>query len=154
MLEKELEIVQEESILLIQQLSELYPQMHLEKPLIDTDFDILIPGMNSYEFKFASFFHKEGYSIFREPYIFGCSHLPDFFMYNPLINAGKLVELTMYNREFTNCNVNRRPRNEVKKTIERKKGQLGELERCNIPFVVLYREDLEQIRRRYIPDLF
>lgn len=153
MLEKEIDREQEK-ILLVQHLSDLYPQMSLERPLVDTDFDILIPGMNSYEFKFASYFHHEGYSIFREPDIFGCSHLPDFFMYNPIVNDGKLVELTMYNRDFTNCNVSRRPRNEVKKTILRKKGQIEELESCNIPFVVLYREDLEQLRREYIPDLF
>jgi len=153
MLEKEPESKLHESSLLVSQLSDLYPQMRLDMPLTDTDFDVLIPGMNSYEFKFASFFHREGYSIFREPYIFGCRHLPDFFMYSPFVNEGKLVELTMYNRGFTNCNVNRRPRNEVKKTLQRKRNQLEEIQDCGIPYIILYREELENIRKMYIKDL-
>lgn len=154
MLDKEPIIEQEESILLIQQLSELYPQLYLKPPLSESNFITLIPGMNSYEFKFASYLYHNGFTVFREPEIFSCSHVPDFFIYSPFDFSGKLVELTLYDRNYTNCNSHNRPRNEVKKTIQRKREQIYELEQCQIPYVVLYREELEQIRKNFIPNLF
>lgn len=132
----------------------IYPQIHLNPPLNESDFSTLIPGMNSYEFKFASFLYSNGYTVFREPSIENCVHIPDFFVYSPFNNFGKLIELTMYNREFTNCNVYNRPRNEVKKTLQRKRNQLEEIKECGIPYIILYREELEYIRKEYINDLF
>lgn len=132
----------------------IYPQMHLNSALDESDFSTLIPGMNSYEFKFASFLFSNGYTVFREPRIENCVHIPDFFVYSPFSDFGELIELTMYNKEFTNCNVSKRPRNEVKKTIQRKRNQLEEIRQCGIPYAILYREELEYIRREYIYDLF
>ncbi len=152
MVEKEQDTVN--YLQLINDFEIIYPQMHLDSPLNDSDFTTLTPGMNSYEFKFASFLYSNGYTLFREPTIENCVHVPDFFVYSPFDDSGKLVELTMYNREFTNCNVSKRPRNEVKKTLLRKRNQLEEIKECGIPYIILYREELEYIRREYIKDLF
>lgn len=152
MSEKEQDI--ENYLQLINEFEVIYPQMHLTLPLNESDFTTLTPGMNSYEFKFASFLFSNGFTIFKEPTILSCVHVPDFFIYSPYDSSGKLVELTMYNREFTNCYVNKRPRNDVKRTLERKKTQIKEIHECGIPYLILYREELESIRKQYIPNLF
>ncbi|HRX44157.1 MAG TPA: hypothetical protein P5059_02825 [Candidatus Dojkabacteria bacterium] len=150
----ELEQVPVNYVQLINDFEVIYPQLHLTAPLSEADFTTLYPGMNSYEFKFASFLYSNGYTIFREPNIQNCVHVPDFFVYSPFDDSGKLVELTMYNREFTNCNISKRPQNEVKKTLQRKKVQLEEIKECGIPYIILYRKELEYIRKEYIKDLF
>ncbi len=152
--EKEQDIEITEYTEIIENLSYVYPQLQLNPPLFYSDFDQYIQGMNSYEFKFANYLCSMGLYVFREPRIESCFHIPDFFVFNQSDCTGTLLELTLYNRDFTNCNTHKRPRNEVKKTIERKKGQIQELENCGIPYMVLYREDLEIIRREYIKDLF
>lgn len=152
MLEKELE--RQDYLQLKNDFEIIYPQMHLKSPLNESDFSTLIPGMNSYEFKFASFLFSNGYTVFREPIIENCVHVPDFFVYSPFSDFGKLIELTMYNKEFTNCNVSKRPRNEVRRTLKRKRNQLEEIKESGIPYIILYREELRYIRKEYINDLF
>ena len=43
---------------------------------------------------------------------------------------------------------------EVKKTLLRKRNQLEEIKECGIPYIILYRKELEYIRKEYIKDLF
>ncbi len=131
-----------------------YPHMHLDSPLDLSDSNQYIYGMNSYEMKFAYFTYSMGLVVFREPRIDNCIHIPDFYLFNPITLSGTLVELTLYNRDFTNCNTGNRHRNEVKKSIKRKQGQISELQGCGIPYIILYREELEQIRNNFINDFF
>ena len=79
-------------------LSQQYPQMYLNYPLVCNDFEYgYLEGMNSYEFKFASYLvSNSALLIFREPKIEG----------------------------------------------------------CGIPYVILYRQQLENIRQRCIKNLF
>ncbi len=154
MLEKELELelgLYEEVII---HLSSIYPQMHLKNDLFQSETNGYIQGMNSYEMKFAEYLWSQNYYLFREPRIDGCNHLPDFFVYDRQTDSGLLLELTLYYKDFANCNTSKKHRNEVKKSIERKRRQFDDLQNCGIPYLILYREDMEEIRRDYISDLF
>lgn len=148
MLEKELEVRQGTAEILIQEISLIYPQMILTPSILSQEFEGYIPNMNSYEKKFAFLVHSKGLDVFREPVIEGVLHIPDFFVYNRFCHRGKLVELTLYNRECTNCS------NSSKRSKERKRRQIEELQSCGIPFVTMYRENMENIRKYCIPDFF
>jgi hypothetical protein len=137
-------------------LSQQYPQMYLDYPLVYEDFEYgYLNGMNSYEFKFASYLvNDKNLLVFREPKIDSCLHIPDFYVFNTLSNSGKLVELTLYDSDFTGCRNSKRSYQEVKKSIKRKQEQIDEIKGCGIPYVILYREQLENIRQRCIKNLF
>ena len=137
-------------------LSQQYPQMYLDYPLVYEDFEYgYLNGMNSYEFKFASYLVSDkNLLVFREPKIDSCLHIPDFYIFNTLSNRGKLVELTLYDSNFTGCRDGKRSYQEIKKSIRRKQEQIDEIKRCGIPYVILYREHLENVRRECITGLF
>jgi len=137
-------------------LSQQYPQMYLNYPLVCNDFEYgYLEGMNSYEFKFASYLvSNSALLIFREPKIEGCFHIPDFYVFNTLSNSGRLVELTLYDSNYTGYRNSRRSYQETKKSIKRKQEQIEEIKGCGIPYVILYRQQLENIRQRCIKNLF
>ena len=138
----EKEIIQEKIIHpeIVEEVELLYPQMHIDFPLNPILPDTFVEGMNSYEKRFANILQSKGLFVFREPIIDGVSHIPDFFVYNRRCFQGKLVELTLYDREFKHYSAN-------EKSIARKKRQIEEFSNCGIPFVAIYRENLESIRR-------
>jgi len=137
-------------------LSQQYPQMYLDYPLVDDDFEYgYLKGMNSYEFKFASYLvNDKKLLVFREPKIENCLHVPDFYIFNTLSNSGRLVELTLYDSNFIGYKDSKRSYQEIKKSIRRKQEQVNEIKSCGIPYVILYREQLENIRQGCIKDLF
>lgn len=143
MLEKE--SVTEQEAEYIERISFFYPQMILPPPLSVEDMDQYIEGMNSYEKEFAKLLHSRGMVVFREPIIEGVDCKPDFFVFNPFTYGGKIVELTLCDKEF---------KNGKRDTIKRKKRQAERLEQIGIPYVILYRENLERIRRTCCENLF
>ncbi len=141
---------------ILKDLSADYPQMHLEYPLLHEDFDFgYLNGMNSYEFKFASYLvNDKNLLVFREPKIDSCLHIPDFYIFNPSAYTGKIVELTLYDSSYSGYKSRKKSYQEVKKSIKRKQAQIDEIKGCGIPYVILYREQLENIRRECITGLF
>jgi len=138
--EKEIALVEDKYTELIIEVSTMYPQMHVNSPLNYIEPNIYVEGMNSYEKRFANILQTRGLYVFREPIIDGVTHIPDFFVFNPKSYQGKLVELTLYDRDFKHYNPNER-------SVKRKKRQIEEFSNCGIPFVAIYRENLESIRR-------
>lgn len=138
-MEKESLLDQEKYIDVVNEVNTMYPQMYISSPLEYIEPDKYIPGMNSYEKRFANLLQTRGLFVFREPIIDGLSHIPDFFVYNPRCIQGKLVELTLYDSQFKRVSAD-------EKSIKRKKRQIEEFRNCGIPFVAIYRENLEAIR--------
>jgi hypothetical protein len=136
----------EKEYTIIANLSEIYPQMYLSEPLTYESEDTLLK-MNSCEREFTLLLLDRGLLLFREPEIEGMDFLPDFFVYNVEAARGKLVELTLFNEDYSNGNSS-------KKSIERKKRQIENLERTGIPYTVLKREQLSMIREYCCPELF
>ncbi len=62
----EVEQVPVNYVQLINDFEVIYPQLHLTAPLSEADFTTLYPGMNSYEFKFASFLYSNDLHNFLE----------------------------------------------------------------------------------------
>jgi len=141
---------------ILKDLSINYPQMYLDYPLLCDDFDLgYFDGMNSYEFKFASYLvNNKNLLVFREPKIKGCSHVPDFYIFNSSAYAGKIVELTLYDSSYSVYKSGNKSQQEVEKSIKRKHEQINDIKGCGIPYVILYREQLENVRRDYILNLF
>ncbi|OGC36422.1 hypothetical protein A2369_01400 [candidate division WS6 bacterium RIFOXYB1_FULL_33_15] len=137
----------ENQYLLIEALSERYPQMLLSPPLLPEEVESYVRGMNSYEREFVKILQNRGLIVFREPELCDYDCKPDFFVYNPYIDQGKIVEVTLLNKEFTSSNCDR-------KTKERKIRQFKRMEASGIPFVVMYRENLENIREYCCRNLF
>lgn len=138
-MEKESLLDEEKYIDIVSEVNTMYPQMHISSPLKYIEPEKHVPGMNSYEKRFANILQTRGLFVFREPIIEGVSHIPDFFVYNPRSVQGKLVEITLYDSQFKRYPLNER-------SIERKKRQIEEFRSCGIPFVAIYRENLESIR--------
>lgn len=65
----EVEQVPVNYVQLINDFEVIYPQLHLTAPLSEADFTTLYPGMNSYEFKFASFLYSN-VTLFLENLIY------------------------------------------------------------------------------------
>ena len=121
------------------ELSLKYPQMILHRALDEYDLQGRKTGMNKNEREFARLLIRRNFLVYREPEIRDCNRIPDFFVLNPRSGVGKLVEITLF---FSDSIDNR------------KRQQIAELESCGIPFVVLYREQMENIKRYVWRNLF
>lgn len=73
-----------------------------------------------------------GFEVYREPELKDCNHLPDFYIFDPKIKQGFLVEITKSSRD---------------RLHKRKKKQLESLQnfskQYSIPFLLLCKEDLD-----------
>lgn len=143
----EREIPKELELEYMQCICEIYPQMTLDPPLTTENLEGYIPGMSSYEREFVSLLQSRGIVVFREPLIEGLNCRPDFFVYNPSTRTGKIVEVTLYDKGYSNGNGSYKSKN-------RKRRQEVSLQQMGIPYVILYRENLERIRRNCCPNLF
>jgi hypothetical protein len=101
--------------------------------------------MNSYEKKFALLMIQLGFVVYREIDIDGFGRTADFFVINPFSRQGMLIELTLMDDKETGVG---------RKTKLRKERQVKALEGRGIPYVILYREDLNVIRHFLDPNLF
>lgn len=122
---------------------DMYPQLVLPEPMFYSvnDFEDIHPV----ELLFAQALHERGLVIYREPKVLEMLHTPDFYVYNPFAHSGKLVEITLMKRDGSKAS---------QRTKERKERQIRELNNCGIPFCVLYRENLECMRRYSFEELF
>jgi len=133
--------VEEQNMELVGELSEKYPSLYLGEPFRG-DFS----GMNTYEARFVDILLERDLVVFREPLIADLDCVPDFFVYNPRSGSGKLVEITLMPRNGNGGN--------GFKTKIRKARQNESLASSGIPYVVLYREELEKVRDYCRWDLF
>lgn len=140
-LEKEIYIpsVTEYSQTLDSYLTTLYPQMILPTPLNEFDIESKKLRMNYEEREFAHLLLTRDLVVYREPEIRDCNRIPDFFVFNPRHGNGKLVEITL-----SSCMTR----------DKRKRGQIKDLSMCGIPLVVLYKEQMESIKKRCWNRLF
>lgn len=113
-------------------ITEEYPQLSLPNPLSDYTLSNNCVRMNSEEKQFAKLLLSRDMIVYREPRIELCDSIPDFFVYNPRTTNGKLVEITLSKMETGD---------------KRKRRQIRNLELCGIPFVILFREQMERIRK-------
>jgi len=122
---------------------EMYPQLILPEPMfyVVNDFENIHPV----ELLFAEALHERGLFIYREPEVLEMSHIPDFYVYNPFAHSGKLVEITLMNKDGVGA---------CRKTRLRKERQLEDLYNCGIPFTILHRKELENVRRYCYDGLF
>lgn len=121
-----------------------FTKLELSTPL--SEDNIFKYDMNSVERNFSLLLLSKGLEVYREPYIHNCKHIPDFWVYNPFRNMGKLVEITLLSKEeFLSGN---------RRTVLRKRRQYEELSNIGIPYIVLYRENMESIRRGCYPSMF
>ena len=105
--------------------------------------------MNPYEARLARFLISKGLSVYREIPLSTNGANADFYIFNPKSGKGKLVEVTLiYDNHPQGMKLPSR------KTRARKKRQLRVLEKTSIPFVILHKEQLTNIRRFQIKDLF
>lgn len=126
-----------------EEIARVYPHM-----ILDTSRDISgNNGMVDYERRFLQFLLERELVIFREPSFEGMDFNPDFFVWNPKAQRGKIVEITFISEQEGFMHVSR-------KTRARKKRQLVSLENCGVPFVILYREHLKNISKYSYPNLF
>lgn len=121
-----------------------YPQLLLPKPLFFQENDY-IAKMHTEELQFAYLMHGKGNIVYREPRIKDMDILvPDFYIYNPFKKFGKLIEITLMAKDGHCCS---------KKTKDRKLRQKDNLNRCGIPFTILYRENLDRIFTNNVIDI-
>lgn len=145
MLEKEIVTVTEIESKCMESIAISYPQMYLSPPLLPEEMYSYVEGMNSYEKEFVKLLHSRGMIVFREPMIESIDCKPDFFIFNPYTQKGKIVEITLCEKNYSNGN---------RDTVKRKRRQAEKLEQTGIPYVILYRENLERIRRTCCENLF
>ncbi|GIK83992.1 MAG: hypothetical protein BroJett025_06140 [Patescibacteria group bacterium] len=105
--------------------------------------------MNEYERGVAQLFIEKGLLVYREVPIGTNGSTADFYVYNPRSKKGKLVEVTLIQQVY-----NPGDRQPSHKTRKRKGRQLVLLNATGMPFVVLYKENLESIRKRLNRNLF
>lgn len=90
---------------------------------------------SSHEREYARMMIRLGFTVYREPVIKDCNHLPDFYIWDPDCNFGVLVEITKSSKNSLS---------------ERKKRQIKSLNEISkfydIPFVVLFKEDLDMLK--------
>lgn len=105
--------------------------------------------MNSYEKEVALLFMSKGLLVYREIPIGSNGSTADFYVYNPKSKRGKLVEVTLIQQSY-------KPGEKKPsiKTRKRKSRQLVLLKATGMPFVILYKENLNSIRKRLNTDLF
>lgn len=120
-------------------IKEQYPQLVLPSPLDDVSVLNRKSTMNSNERQFAKLLLSKDMVVYREPRIQLCDSVPDFFVYNPRTFNGKLVEITL---------------SPMRTNDDRKRRQIRNLELCGIPFVVLFREHMQNIRQYCWNELF
>jgi hypothetical protein len=98
--------------------------------------------MNAYEKSVALLLISKGLMVYREIPIGTNGSNADFYVYNPKSKKGKLVEVTLIKKAY-------KPREKLPshKTRKRKSNQLLLLKATGMPFVVLYKENLESIRK-------
>ncbi len=169
MLENELEIgTQEKTVFVIEDILQLenlineqYPNLILPLPLNEEELDSRKCEMNYEERQFAKLLLSKGMIVYREPEIELCDSIPDFFVYNPRSCNGKLVEITLayMQKEKKQEGGQRKARKNRKKeqmkaSKNRKNRQKENLNLSGIPSVVLYREQMENIRRYCCNKLF
>jgi hypothetical protein len=133
--------VEEQNMELVEDLSVKYPSLYLGEPF-QGDFY----GMNSYEARFVEILLERDLVVFREPLIANVDCVPDFFVYNCKRGSGKLVEITLMPKNGNGKNGFR--------TKMRKERQKESLASTGIPYVILYREELEKVRDYCRWDLF
>lgn len=87
------------------------------------------------EREYARMMIRLGFTVYREPVIKDCNHLPDFYICDPDSHFGVLVEITKSTKKYLS---------------ERKRRQIKSLEEIakfyNIPFFVLFKEDLDRLK--------
>ena len=79
----------ENQYLLIEALSERYPQMLLSPPLLPEEVESYVRGMNSYEREFVKILQNRGLIVFREPELITTVNQISLFITHILIK-GKL----------------------------------------------------------------
>ena len=109
---------------------------------LPVELDVIEEGntnMNDNEMEFAKLLLHKNMVVYREPKIESCNSIPDFSVYNPRTCNGKLVEITL---------------SSIDKAGFRKEKQIKNLKSCGIPFVVLYGENMEIIKRYSWENIF
>lgn len=99
-------------------------------------------SMNTYERAFAKILIKKGLKVYREIPIADNGSTADFYVYNPRSKRGKLVEVTLLQKEYKKGD--KKP---SIKTIRRKDRQIETLEATGMTYVVLYKENFRAIRK-------
>ena len=98
--------------------------------------------MDDWEADYALKLINQGYLVFREPKLIGCRHKPDFYIYSEELDEGVLVELTSLTRKHSNGG---------KKRQHDSLGKVCDI--CGIPFIPLFREELEDMEIEFPLDL-
>lgn len=127
------------SVFLKEHLTTVYPQLILPTPINSFDVNSKKFRMSDNEREFAKLLLTRDLIVYREPTIKDCTKVPDFFVYNPRTDNGKLVEITLYPSTTHD---------------ERKTEQVKALAMTGIPLVVLYKEHMENIKRYCCDELF
>ena len=155
MLENDLELAQQQNsneyVSFNEYLSYLYPQMILPSPLTFEEIDAKDSGMHTEEKHFAELLLSKNLIVYREPFFPDFESNIDFFVFNPNNGNGKLVEITQLSKDPSKFKCGKGKKRaerskQKKKTLERKERQITNLKGCGIPYVILYKEEMKNIR--------
>ncbi len=123
-----------------------YPQMELDLPVDLKDMDSYIK-LDSMERVFTRLAQNSGLLVFKDPRIEEIEYIPNFFVYDPTLDKGKIVDL----------NISRVKANEKrysKRFIKRELGQIKKIEEMGIPTLLIDRDMILEMFTNERVDIF
>ena len=106
-----------------------YPQIELDSPVDLKEMDSYIK-LDSMERVFTRLVQENGLLVFKNPLIEEIEYIPNFFVYDPKLEKGKVVDL----------NISRIKDNEKrysKRFLNRELGQIRKIEEMGIPTLLI-----------------
>ncbi len=123
-----------------------YPQMQLDSPVDLKDMDSYLK-LDLLEVAFTRLAQNNGLLVFKNPLIEEIEYIPNFFVYDPTIDKGKIVDL----------NISRIKANEKrysKRFINRELGQIKKIEGMGIPTLLINRDMILEMLVNEKVDIF
>ena len=123
-----------------------FPQMLLDSP-IDLKERDSYAKLDDLEVVFTRVAQNSGLLVFKNPLIEEIEYVPNFFVYDPSTDKGKIVDL----------NISRIKANEKrysKRFVKRELGQIKKIEEMGIPTILLDREKIVEMYINEKLDIF
>ncbi len=123
-----------------------YPQMQLDSPVDLKDMDSYIK-LDAMERVFTRLAQESGFLVFKNPLIDEIEYIPNFFVYDPTLDKGKIIDL----------NISRIKANEKrysKRFLKRELGQIKKIEEMGIPTLLINRDMILEMLINEKVDIF
>lgn len=123
-----------------------YPQMELDSPVDLKEMESYLK-LDDMERVFTRVAQNSGLLVFKDPLIEEIEYIPNFFVYDPTLDKGKIVDL----------NIGRIRANEKrysKRFLKRELGQIQKIEKMGIPILLVEKDMISEMLINERVDIF